>query len=351
MALGSSARRRSPVVAIDLGSHSTKAVYLQQKGASYELLQFAVVEAPVYEKGFSPAVLAEHLKGVVQQLGAKARRAVLMLGVNDSVLRQAELPMAAVADLRLMLKFNSKAYLQQDLPDHVFDCYVLPPRGGGTAGSEPSKPAKCRALVAGAKQQLVGQLQQALKEAGLIPDQMAPSQIGTANAFEMAEPETFSKEVVALVDLGFKNSTISVLMNGELSLSRVVALGGDRVTLTLAEMLGKTHADAEQMKLSITEETQAYLSAALAPLGRELRASIDFFEKQEDKTVMHVFFSGGAARSNAVVEALQSELMVPCKTWNPVAFLRLALPPERMGQLEESAPLLAAAAGGALSAF
>jgi hypothetical protein len=44
-------------------------------------------------------------------------------------------------------------------------------------------------------------------------------------------------------------------------------------------------------------------------------------------------------------------LMVPCKSWNPVSFLKPALPPEQAGQLEQVAPQLAVAAGAAVAVF
>ena len=89
----------------------------------------------------------------------------------------------------------------------------------------------------------------------------------------------------------------------------------------------------------------------LTPLGRELRASIDFFEHQQDKPVTQVFVSGGAARSPFIIESLQSELMVPCRSWNPVSFLQPALPPQQLGELEQVAPQLAVATGGAMAAL
>lgn len=336
-------KKRAPVIAIDLGTRTTKAVYIQRHGTGFELLHYAVQDAPAYEKGVSPAVLAEHLKQVTQSIGVKGKRAVLMLGVNDSLLRLTEAPMAPVADIRQMLKFNSKNYLQQDLPDHVFDCFLLPPRGTNTQ--------KCRVLVGGAKKAHVDQLTEASKLAGLSLDQASPGQIGMANAFELAEPEVFAKEVVALVEIGFKNSTINILMSGEISLSRVIAFGGDRLTSSLAEMLNINYSDAEQMKLSKPDEVQPFLPALLTSLGRELRASIDFFEKQEDKTVTQVFVSGASVRSPGIIEALQSELMVPCKSWNPIGFLKLSLSPERMASVEAAACRLAVATGGAISAF
>lgn len=344
------AKKRSQVVAIDMGRRTTKAVCVQRKAQGFDLLRYSVQEAPVSEKELTREQLAEHLKSVYQALGAKTKQVVVLVGVDDSLLRHAETPMLPVADLRLMLKYNSKNYLQQDLPDYVFDCYVLPPRQGVQA-AETSKNQKCRVLVGGAKKQFLSNLQSAVEAAGLVADQISPGLIGTANAFERAQPEAFEKEVVALVDIGFKHSTISILLHGELVLNRVVAIGGDKLTSTLAEVLGTNYAEAEAAKLAMAPETETAMTAALAPLGRELRASIDFCEKQEDRTVTQVFISGGTARSTFVMETLQSELMVPCKSWNPISFLNLSLPPQQMGEVEQVAPLLAVATGGALAGF
>lgn len=343
-------KKRSQAVAVDIGSHSTKAVYIQRRGDGFDLLGYTVQEAPPRDRPLSSETLSTHLKNVAQALSLKTKQISLLAGVDDSLLRHAELPMVPIADLRLMLKYSSKNYLQQDLPDYVFDCYVLPPRTGA-ANTEPARNQKCRALVGGAKKQFLDTLQQAAKTAGLVADHVTPNLIGIANAFEMAQPEIFTKEIVALVDIGFKHSTISILLHGELSMNRVVGLGGDKLTQGLSETMNIGYADAEKVKLAMPEEAQPLMLHLLTPLGRELRASIDFFEKQEDKTVSQVFVSGGSARSPFMVSALQTELMVACKSWNPTSFLTLALPPQQMGELEQAAPLLAVATGGAIAAF
>jgi Tfp pilus assembly PilM family ATPase len=101
----------------------------------------------------------------------------------------------------------------------------------------------------------------------------------------------------------------------------------------------------------MANEVQATLESLLSPLGRELRASIDFFEHQQDRAVSQVFITGGTARSEFVVQSLQNEMMVECKTWNPTAFLRLALPPQQTAEIEQVAPQLTVALGVALAAF
>ena len=99
------------------------------------------------------------------------------------------------------------------------------------------------------------------------------------------------------------------------------------------------------------DEVRSNMQMTISPLGRELRASIDFFEHQHDKTVGQVYVSGGAARSNCLIELLQEELMVPCKAWNPVSFMTPSLPPQQMGELENAAPQLTVAVGTAVGAF
>jgi Tfp pilus assembly PilM family ATPase len=161
----------------------------------------------------------------------------------------------------------------------------------------------------------------------------------------------FSRDCIALVDLGFRNSSISILLNGELILSRVVAIGGDRLTNGIAESLGVGYAEAESIKVGLPDEVQSTMVTLLSPLGRELRASIDFFEHQHDKAVSQVLVSGGSARSDYIVQILQTELIAPCGIWNPTNFLTMALPAQQLGEIEQVGPQVAIAIGAALAAL
>jgi type IV pilus assembly protein PilM len=284
----------------------------------------------------------------------KSKLVTLAVGVQDSLLRHADLPQMPVGDMRQVLKNNSKNYLQQDLPGHVFDCSILASRTL-LKESEKSKISvgspKFRVLVAGAKKQYLDDLQNAVRTTGLVAEAIVPGMIGPVNTFESAMPEVFSKEVVALVDIGFKHTTICLLQEGEMVLSRVVAIGGDRLTNGLAESLGISYAEAEGIKIGMPSEVQPNLESLVLPLGRELRASIDFFEHQQDKTVSQVFVCGGTSRSDCIMQLLQAELMVECKPWNPLASIQLDLPPEQAAEIQHIAPQLAVATGAAIAAI
>lgn len=348
------AKKRDELLAVDLGGRTTKAVHIRRKSEGFELLGYALLDAPIYERNIAPELLGEHLKTICQALDVKTRQVTIAVGVNDSVVRHADLPLMPVSELRQLLKNNPKNYLQQDLPGHVFDCFIIPPRST-PKGAEKAKAAagvpKARVLVAGARKQLIDDVQLALRTIGLVPDHLVPGLVGPVNAFEVALPEVFSKEVIALVDMGFKSTSICLLHEGELVLSRVVGIGGDKLTSGLAESLGISYAEAEGIKVGMPNEVQSQLESLILPLGRELRASIDFFEHQQDKPVGHVYVSGGTARSEFIMRTLQSELVAECKAWDPVSRLQQSLPPQQAAELDHVAPQLAVAVGAAIATY
>ena len=347
------AQKRDEIIAIDLGGRHTKAVHLQNKGDKLSLVNYTIQDSPSDKATYSVDVLSDHLKAVSRALGDGTKSVVISLGVADALVRRAEMPPMSMEDMRQLLKFNSKNYLQQDLPDHVYDCSAIVSRGD--AGSaEPAKPApgqKQKVLVGAGKRQLIEDVANAARSAGLNAVQIVPGLVGPVNAFESSEPETFAAEAVALVDLGFSNTTIAILQQGELIMHRVVNMGGHRITTALAEAMGISYAEAEGIKVGMPIEVQAALEPIVSSLGRELRAFIDFFEHQQDVAVSQVFVSGGSARGELLVQALQMELVVPCKAWNPAARLSINLPPEQSAEFAAASPQLAVAVGSAMSAL
>ena len=352
--LNSGARKKhDQMLAVDLGSRITKAVQVQRKGENFVLRRYLLLDAPIFDKTIPPDLLAEHLKAVAQSFEGKNKLVALTVGINDALVRHVELPPMPPEDMRLVLKNNSRVYLQQDMSGHVFDCYasVAKKSANSESAKNPTGQLKQKVLVAGAKKQLLDDFVAGASNAGLVADHVLPGVIAPVNAFEKAMPEVFAREAVALVDIGFRSSSVSILQEGDLILNRVVNIGGDRLTAGLAESMNISYAEAEGIKIGMAHEVQSVLEPLLTPLGRELRASIDFFEHQQDRPVSQVFLSGGSSRSDFIVETLRRELMVDCKTWNPTTSLKLALVQEQAAEIEHVAPQLAVAIGAALTAL
>jgi len=182
------AKRPDQLISVDLGARTTKAVHLQRRGEGFVLHRYALLDAPIFEKSLSADLLAEHLRAVVQALDCKIKSVVLALGVNDAFVRHAEMPRMPIEDMRQVLKLGPKNYLQQDLPNHVFDCFILPTKIAPAADAKAaSGQPKLRVLATGTRQQLVADYATAIRNAGLVADQIVPGLIGPANAFERAQ--------------------------------------------------------------------------------------------------------------------------------------------------------------------
>lgn len=346
-----SRKKRDQMLAIDLGARSTKAVLLQRRGNRFALASYAILDTPIFDRVISQELLTEHLKAVVQAMQAKGKPTALTVSVEDAIVRHVDIPAMPADAIRMILKNNSRVYLQQDLVGYVFDSYSPDPAQNGASEAPKDPQQKTKVLIAGTKDEIVTNYVAAVKNAGLVPDHIVPSILGPVNAFELAMPEVFAGQTAALVDIGFRSSSITILQNGELILNRVVSIGGDRLTAGLAETMNIGYAEAEGIKVGMPTEVQAQLETLMMPLGRELRASIDFFEHQQEKTVSQVFISGASARSEFVVQTLRREIGIECKTWNPLAGLQLALPPEQASEIEHVAPQLSVAIGAALTAI
>ena len=344
-------KKRAQMIAVDLGSRTTKAALFERRGEILALTRYALLDAPIFEKKISPELLGDHLKSVAEALGNTTKYVIVALGLEDAMVRQIELPQIPLEEMRQILKVNHKNYLQQELPNHVFDCYIIPPRPVAGADNKGGGTPKLKVLAAAAKQQLVEDFLRAAQVAGLTAECMVPGLIGPMNTFEQALPEIYAAETVALVDIGYRHTSVCVLDRGELALTRVVNIGGDKLTAGLAESMGISYAEAEGIKVGMAPEVEGALQMQVIPLGREIRASLDFFEHQQDRPVSQVFFSGASARSDMILQILHSELLLECKTWNPTGFLQLALPGQQAVEVDHIGSQLTVAIGAALAAF
>src|SRR5208282_3018348 len=108
-------------------------------------------------------------------------------------------PLMPLNEMRQMIKLNSKNYLQQDLRDYIFDCYIVPLPGKPQADAPKTGIVKYKVWVGGIRRELLLTIESAVKGAGLIPANVTLALLGPVNALEFSQPELFRKEAVALV--------------------------------------------------------------------------------------------------------------------------------------------------------
>lgn len=335
------------IIAIDLGTRSTKAVCLHRDGGALALTNYVILDRPNFGKEWTREQLAKHLEAVRQAVGPKVSDIALSVGATDSVICNAEMPLIEKSQMRKMVALNPKLYFQEELQNHAFDCFVLHQSGQNPDGKQVRK---AKALVVGIANPFLQVLREASSDAGLDLELVTASQTAAANCFAMSADAPRDK-AVALVDVGFGHSTISLLVNGEITLTRVVNIGADKFTSGLAEAMNITYSVAEGLKQIMPEKVNSQLRALVSPLCHELSNSIHFFEQQQDKKISEVYVSGGSARSGFIIDILQSELNLPCKSWDAAGSLKMQLPSAQASSIKQDAPQLTVAIGTAMACF
>src|ERR1039457_7191731 len=87
---GQARKKRNQMMAVDLGTRTTKAVLMERRGEVLALSRYALLDAPIYDKKFSADLLADHLHGVAEALGGTTKFVTLAVGLDDAIVRQGE---------------------------------------------------------------------------------------------------------------------------------------------------------------------------------------------------------------------------------------------------------------------
>lgn len=343
-------RRKSskPDVALglDLGNSRVKAAVVRGRNETYELVSFASRALPVTSpQPYRETAAREVLQKLVNELHAGKCRTFVTLSCASAIVCQTEFPPMPLDEIKSALKLNSARYLRRDFLSYYLDAAALQ---SYEVNAKSAEAARAKILVGGASKEDVDACREALLAAKIKPESIELAAVSVINSLTIALPD-IQQEVVLLVDIGARTTSINFLHQGVPVMTRVMHFGGSQISDYIAQVLMLEPQEAEQEKLKMPEPVRELVRTALSPLAREIRSSVDFFERQHDHHVRRVFACGGTACSPAILELLSEGVGLPVECWNPVAKLKLdGLNGETPVALAEG-PSLAAALGAAMA--
>jgi type IV pilus assembly protein PilM len=337
--------KRDVAIGLDLGTSQIKAAVLRRIDSGFQLADYAVVPTSGgVGKSGTKDKFAEELQQVMAKLGTPERRVRVAISCSSAMVCETEFPRMPIEEVKSALKLNSTRYLRRDFSNYYLDAVEL---------TEPPKDEKAkqsstiRILVGGANREEVLWYRDALTTAKIRPETMELAAVSVVNAFRFMNPELCEKEVVLLVDIGGRSTTINLLRHGQPLMTRIMHFGGQQISEYLGQMLAVQTAAAEQEKLKMSESALPFIKQAIFPLAKEVRSSIDFFERQQECHVTRAFACGGSACGPAVLQSLSEQVGCHLECWNPVQTLSTSHFNGDGPKLLELAPSLAVALGAA----
>jgi type IV pilus assembly protein PilM len=140
---------------------------------------------------------------------------------------------------------------------------------------------------------------------------------------------------VAIIDIGERTSQLVVVKNGSIQFIRVMPVGGETLTKTIADTFSVDITQAKELKeeSSVARDSEIYLQSGvqqrignalregLTELIKEVRRSLNFCSTQEKLSVERIILSGGTSKLHGITDYCQEMLGLKTEIGIPQAGL------------------------------
>jgi len=336
-------RREEGFVALDIGSSSIKMVEAGGEPEGYRLLHVGILPLPptaiqnnmVADK----EIVVKTIKSLVQANGVRSNRVVCAVPGRAVIIKKIELPTQGDKELEANVEFEANNVIPENLENINLDYQVLTNDG-----------KKMEILLVAAKKEIINSYAEVIQEAGLNPAIMDVDYFAMENMHEI-NYEPNPDEVVGLIHIGARYTTINVLRDGFSSFTGDLVLGGEAFTDSLMQSLQISYDQAERFKVTGLLEgkkgtnLQSLLKPASDSLVEEIARTLSLYGVMGAEEGVHRFYlSGGGARVPGLCPLFAGRLGVPVQLSEPFRGFGMSKNIDR-GYLAESALALAVGAG------
>lgn len=305
----------SRILGLDLGAYSVKALLLESNFRSYAVRAFTEVKLNP-ETG---------LRGALETLKAgghlAADQVIVAMPGTSVATHVIALPFSDPRRIEATLGFEVEGQLPYDITEVVYDHQQLVTKPDG----------KSEILVGVLKTEEIENFLGMLKECGVDPRIVTTSALAYQNllangmlASASASPEESTTDsAVAVVDIGHERTSIAVgHSSGALEYARTFLGAGRDLTRAVANDFKVSLEDAQAWKetegdvtlgegvSTEAERAAAALLRGLAPIIREIRATIRAHFARFKKPLTRIYLTGGTSKLNGIAPMLARELAV-----------------------------------------
>jgi len=341
-------KKTKPLVGLDIGSSSIKAVELTKSKKGYQITGFAweslgpdaVVDGAIMD---SPSV-TEAIKRTLMVGKFKPKSVAAGVSGHSVIVKRVVLPVATEQEVDASIQFDAEQYIPFGLAEVNMDYQIVGPTEGDEPGME--------VLLVAAKKDKIRNHTGVITQAGRAPDVVDIDAFALQNAFE-ANYSVDSSATVALLNIGASLMNINITKGGMPLFIRDVSVGGNQYTDILQKELQLSFQEAEDLKLGKSGGAEAdmihpLLESITDMLIMEVQKTFDFFkETYPNETITRVLICGGTARTVGLAEKIQETFGYPTEVLDPLKSITLS-PKVNAAKITELGPALTVAVGLAL---
>jgi len=344
--------RSKPLIGLDIGSNSIKAVELTKSRKGYELTGFAseVLEPDSVVDGaiMNSRAVAEAIKSVLFVGKFKPKGISAGVSGHSVIVKRIVVPGATSAEVDASIQFDAEQHIPFQISEVNLDYQVIGPVGTGDPEME--------VLLVVAKKDKIQNHTNVIKSVGRNADVVDIDAFALQNAFE-ANYTVDSGATIALLNIGASLMNINITKGGMPLFIRDVSVGGNQYTDILQKELQLSFQEAEDLKLGKTggeseaEMVQPLLESVTDMLVMEVQKTFDFFrETYPRETISQVLISGGTSRIAGIAQRIEETFGYPTQVMDPFKSVTIG-PKVDVAKVTAMGPSLAVAVGLALRGF
>jgi type IV pilus assembly protein PilM len=342
--------KQKPLVGLDIGSSSIKAVELKGTKQGYELVSFgleplaqdtvvdgAIMDAPLVAAGIS---------SIFERQKIKTKSVATSVSGHSVIVKRVPMPVMTEEELFDRIQAEASQHIPFDIADVNLSYQLLE-----------SMDSQMDVLLVAVKKDKILNHTNVLAQAGKTPTVVDIDAFALQNCFEVNyDPDP--GQTVALMNIGASVMNINIVRGGVPLFPRDVSVGGNQYTDALQKELDLSFEDAERLKHGeslpgVAEEQRGTILRSVSDiLILEIQKTFDFFRATASgENIQRIYVAGGTARVPGLVDLLREEFAMPVEEMYP--FRKIVINPGRHNedQIRELAPRLAIAVGLALRSF
>ena len=331
-------------IGVELAPDRVNVAKLKKKGQSFQLVTLASAEVPegIFQEGqiLDIAAMAEIIRSVLSESKLKVKTVATAIPTGrDTVTRIIPVP-AELDDRELReMVLNQEAGLYLPFPREEADVdYQKLGLFVDEDGIE-----KVQVLLVATRKEVTDAYIETFRQAGLAIDVLEISSFSLIRTIRQQLRQFTPQEAVALVDIQFENTEISITVDGVPQFTRTVPIGTYQIQTALSRAMNlppsrntdllQGMAIPAQMDSTMgmtgaprpgTNPGTAAMLRVLGELADELRRSIDFYHNQgENMEVAQLMLAGPGAAIAQLDEFFAQRLSLPTAAVDPITAMTL----------------------------
>lgn len=347
---------------IDIGTSCLKIVEISQSADKQKLENYGFISTGAFVKKsfrdfeeknilFFTQDIVEGIKSIIQESGIKTKKAIFSIPDFSTFFTNFELPPMKREELEKAIQYEAKQHIPLPLKEIFLDWQII--KGNvldQVRGRDSNEKEKLKILLVAVSNRIIRQYQ----EIATLADLELVSLEAEVFSLMRALIKEDEKKVIALIEIGAKTTTCSIVDEGKLENSYSFNMSSNEFSSIIAEKFNLSFLEAEELKKKYGlldngvdgKNFRSILLPLVDLILLEIQKIFDNFSRKEGREVEKVVLAGGAVLLPGFKEYLQVRLKKEVVVSQP--FLGFDYPLVLEERLREIGPSYAIAVGAAL---